>query len=93
VGPGPELPGELLARLQQHKAQSPLRPMDLPQLFRFARSKQPAVTVGQFHDLLRQMVTAGQIRLSAFTQAMYQLPEPECAMILGREIMYYVERV
>jgi hypothetical protein len=24
---------------------------------------------------------------------MYQLPEPECAMIVGREVMYYAESV
>jgi hypothetical protein len=90
--PRPELAGELLTHLQQFKGQAPMRPMDLPQLLRFARSKQPALTVGQFHDVLRRLMAGGQIRLSPFTQAMYQLPEPECAMIVGREIMYYVER-
>ena len=89
----PQLADELLQHVQQHKRQSPLRPIDLPQLFRFARSRQPALSLGQFHDLVRRLTEAGRIRLSPFTQAMYQLAEPECAMIIGREIMYYVEGV
>jgi hypothetical protein len=87
------LADELQQHVQQHKRQSPLRPLDLPQLFRFARSRQPDLSLGQFHDLVRRLSDAGRIRLSPFTQAMYQLPEPQCAMIVGREIMYYVEGV
>ncbi|NLF71516.1 MAG: hypothetical protein GX575_20980 [Candidatus Anammoximicrobium sp.] len=89
----PQLADELLQHVLQHKRQSPLRPMDLPQLFRFARSRQPTLSLGQFHDLVRQLADAGRVRLSPFTQAMYQLPEPQCAMIVGREMMYYVEGV
>lgn len=87
------LADELQQHVQQHKRQSPLRPLDLPQLFRFARSRQPDLSLGQFHDLVRRLSDAGRIRLSPFTQAMYQLPEPQCAMIVGREIMYYVEGI
>lgn len=88
-----ELQAELLAHLQQQKRQAPLRPVELPQLFRSARSRQPALTLGQFHDALRRLAEARRIRLSPFTQAMYQLAEPECAMIIGREIMYYADSV
>jgi len=91
--PSPQLADELLQHVLQQKRQSPLRPIDLPQLFRFARSRQPALSLGQFHDLVRRLADAGRVRLSPFTQAMYQLPEPECGMIVGREIMYYVEGV
>jgi hypothetical protein len=92
-GVSPDVSAELLRYLQQHKRQSPLRPVELPQLFRVARSRQPSLTLGQFHDVLRRLAEAGQLRLSPFTQAMYQLPEPECAMIVGREVMYYAECV
>jgi len=81
----------MLSYVQSQKRQTPLRPVELPQLFRFARSRQPALTLGQFHDLVRRMAEARQLRLTPFTQAMYQLSEPECAMIIGREVMYYVE--
>jgi len=93
AAPNAELASALVQHLQQHKRQAPLRPLDLPQLFRFAQSRQPALSLGSFHDAIRRLADAGQIRLSPFTQAMYQLPEPQCAMIVGREIMYYVEGV
>jgi hypothetical protein len=83
----------MLQHVQQHRRQSPLRPLDLPQLFRLAHARHPELTLGRFHDVLRRLSDAGRIRLSPFTQAMYQLPEPQCAMIVGREIMYYVEGV
>ena len=76
--------GELLEHVQQHQRQSPLKPD------RFCRScfvspapATPTLTLGAFHDLLRRMAEARQIRLSPFTQAMYQLPEPEWALILS----------
>jgi hypothetical protein len=87
------LADELQQHVQQHQRQSSMRLLEMPQLFRFARSREPALTLGQFHDLVRRLSDAGRIRLSPFTQAMYQLQEPECAMIVGREIMYYVEGV
>ena len=86
-----QLSDDLLQHLQQHKRQNPLRPLALPQLFRVARARQPTLRLGAFHDLVRHLAEAGKIRLSPFTQAMYQLAEPECAMIVGREIMYYAE--
>jgi hypothetical protein len=93
AGTNAELDAALLQYLQQHKRQAPLRPLDLPQLFRLAQSRQPALSLGSFHDVVRRLADARQLRLSPFTQAMYQLPEPQYAMIVGREIMYYVESV
>ncbi len=93
AAPHAELAAAVVQHLQQHKRQAPLRPLDLPQLFRFAQSRQPALSLGSFHDVVRRLADAGQLRLSPFTQAMYQLPEPQYALIVGREIMYYVEGV
>lgn len=64
------LQSELLSFVQQQRRQAAMRPVELPQLYRFARSRQPALTLGQFHDLVRRMAEARQIRLSPFTQAM-----------------------
>jgi hypothetical protein len=89
---GAELERDLLRYLEDRKRQSPLRPVELPQLFRFARSRCARIGLGQFHDLLRGLVDSQRVRLIPFTQAMYQLSEPECAMIVGREVMYYAER-
>ena len=88
-----DLGAAVVQHLQQHKRQASLRPLDLPQLFRFAQSRQPTLTLGAFHDLVRQLAERGQLRLTPFTQAMYQLAEPQYALLVGREIMYYVEGV
>lgn len=81
----------LLEHLREQKRAAPFRPVDLPSLYRIGREKHATLTLGQFHDLLRRWAEERRIRLSPFTQAMYQLPEPECAMIVGREVMYYAE--
>lgn len=91
AGPHRELADEIVRFVQEQKRQAPLRPIDLPQLYRVVRARQPGLTLGQFHDLLRGLAEARRIRLSPFTQAMYQLAEPECALLVGREVMYYVD--
>jgi hypothetical protein len=40
---------------------------------------------------MRRLAGQEQLRLLPYTQAMYQLAEPEYALILGREVMYYAE--
>lgn len=84
------LRAEMLSLVRDYQRRSPLQPMDLPSLYRAARSKCPTASVGEFHDALRQMCSDREVKLSPYTQAMYQLPEPELAIIMGREVMYYV---
>ena len=62
----------------------------LPELFR--QTAEPlGMTIGQFHDDLRQLVADRRIRLHPFTQAAYQLQDEQYALISGQEIKYYVE--
>jgi hypothetical protein len=70
AAPNAELGHALLTHLQQHKRQAPLRPLDLPQVYRFAQTRQPALSLGSFHDAVRRLAEAGQLRLTPFTQAM-----------------------
>ena len=46
-------------------------------------------SLGQFQDTLRDLAAAGKIRLAPWTGAMYQLENPECCLLVGREIMAY----
>ena len=62
-------------------------PLPLGELYRAMPTR---VTLGQFHDALRELNAAGVVRLSPWTGAMYQLEQPECCLILGREIIGYV---
>lgn len=82
---------DLAAYIRTRRNESPLKPVALPELFRFATARCTGLTVGQFHDVVRQLACQQRLRLLPYTQAMYQLPEPEYALIVGREIMYYAE--
>lgn len=51
------------------------------------------VTIGQFHDGIRALVAAGQIRLHPFSGSRFALEHEEYALVMNREIMYYAEGV
>ena len=62
----------------------------LPELYRVARQAYPKLTVGQFHDGLRQLNEQERIYLHPWTGPLYDLPEPPYALLIGHEIAYYV---
>jgi hypothetical protein len=82
---------DLVSYIRTRRVRTPLQPVELPELFRHAAAKFAPLSVGQFHDAVRRLAGQKRMRLLPFTQAMYQLAEPEYALILGREIMYYAE--
>jgi hypothetical protein len=49
------------------------------------------MSIGQFHDGVRQLAAAGKIALHPFTGAAYQLRDEQYALLAGQEIKYYVE--
>jgi len=61
----------------------------LPELFRRARTTTPSLTIGVFHDGLRQLHEQQQIYLHPWTGPLYEIPEPACALLVGHEIAYY----
>lgn len=82
----------IIERLRRKRLQSRLWPaVPLGELYRLVTSAEPDISIGQFHDCLRELLAAGKIRLSPFTQALYQLDDGECCLILGHEIMAYAE--
>jgi hypothetical protein len=60
----------------------------LPELFR-AVAQNAALTIGEFHDCLRQLHTDGALSLPAWTGPLYALPEPQFALLIGHGIAYY----
>ncbi len=73
------------------KASSKARaPAKLADVFRDLQAKRPGWTLGQYHDCLRRLHAAGQIKLEPWTQAMYRLPDPEACLLAGREVMAFV---
>ena len=60
----------------------------LPELFR-AAARTAALTIGEFHDCLRQLYADGTITLPAWTGPLYDMPEPQFALLIGHGIAYY----
>jgi hypothetical protein len=65
--------------------------MRLGELYRDVQAKHGPLTLGTFHDALRELASRGTIRLSPYTGAMYALQAPECCLLVGREIMAWAE--
>lgn len=81
----------VLAALAEHKRQSPIAPAKLPDLFRRVHAEHVGLTIGRFHDTLRRLAGDKKLRLLPFTQALYQLTEPEYALLMSREVLFYAE--
>jgi hypothetical protein len=51
------------------------------------------ISIGQFHDGIRALVQAGQIRLHPFSGSRFALEREEYALVAEKDIMYYAERL
>jgi hypothetical protein len=61
----------------------------LPELFRQVQQGHPRLTIGQFHDGLRRLYGEGRIFLHPWAGPIYEIPEPEFAMLVGHALVYY----
>lgn len=61
----------------------------LPELYRRMTGADVRLTIGRFHDRLRDLHDAGLIYLHPWTGPLYDLPEPPYALLIGHEIAYY----
>jgi hypothetical protein len=85
-----ELCDRLLTRLHDWASSEGVpRDCPLPELFRSLSTLDPAPSVGQFHDALRQLHADGRIYLHPWTGPLYAIPEPLVALLSGHEIAYY----
>jgi hypothetical protein len=75
----------IVAHLTDHRSATDC---PLPELFR-AVAHNRALTIGEFHDCLRQLYADGKITLPAWTGPLYALPEPQYALLIGHGIAYY----
>jgi hypothetical protein len=61
----------------------------LPQLYQQAVRIDPHLSIGRFHDGLRQLHDQKRIYLHPWTGPLYEMPEPACALLIGHEVAYY----
>jgi hypothetical protein len=66
-------------------------PASAAELFRRAADRGLRLTIGQFHDALRRLHEQRAVRLAPWTGPLYDLPEPALALLVGHEVLYYVE--
>lgn len=76
--------------LRDHAGSDKPSALTLAELFHALRFRQPELSIGQFHDLVRFLHESGSLQLTPWTGALYQLPEPELALLIGHEVLYYV---
>ncbi len=81
--------GAALSFLARRQSSGASEDCPLPERFRQARQAAPALTIGRFHDGLRQLHDGGHVYLHPWTGPLYALPEPPYALLVGHEIAYY----
>jgi hypothetical protein len=64
----------------------------LPDLYHHAEQASPGLSIGRFHDGLRQLHDEGHIYLHPWTGPLYEIPQPPYALLVGHEIAYYASR-
>lgn len=84
-----ELIADVKARLAEwHASAGASQDCPLPDLYRQLESRSP-VSIGLFHDALRQLHDDHQIYLHPWTGPLYALPEPCYALLVGHGVAYY----
>jgi hypothetical protein len=91
-GQGDTLPQVVLGELSRWAPSGASEDCPLPELFRRLRAQAPGLTLGAFHDALRQLHDAGQVYLHPWTGPLYDVPEPACALLVGHVIAYYASK-
>lgn len=66
-----------------------LEDCSLPELYRRLQELGRSISIGRFHDLLRDLHTRQVIYLHPWTGPLYELPMPALAILVGHEIAYY----
>jgi hypothetical protein len=61
----------------------------IPELFDALKKRHATLTVGSFHDGLRRLHDANQIRLGGWSGPLENLPQPNLAMLVAHKVMYY----
>jgi hypothetical protein len=79
----------VLSYVTQWAASRPSEDCPLSEVYEHARKQLPTLTIGRFHDSVRQLYEEQKIYLHPWTGPLYELPHPVCALLVGHEIAYY----
>lgn len=65
--------------------------MPLDELYRKLQATMPKLSIGHFHDALREMHKDKQLVLTGWAKTLYEIPAPELALFISDKVMYYVK--
>lgn len=85
----PQTPSEELVSLLDHWRSSSEGDCPLPELYRRLTARHAGLSIGKFHDLLRQLHESHRVYLHPWTGPLYEMPEPPLALLVGHEVAYY----
>lgn len=80
---------DAMTRLSQWEDGGAAGDYPLSELYRELQSQDPSLTIGRFHDGLRELHDRGDVYLHPWTGPLHALPEPAVALLIGHEIAYY----
>jgi hypothetical protein len=79
----------ILSHVDRWQASGAADDYPLAELFRHLQPGIPGLTIGRFHDALRDLHDADRIYLHPWTGPLHELPEPAFALLVGHLIAYY----
>ncbi|MCE9568162.1 MAG: hypothetical protein K8U57_39670 [Planctomycetes bacterium] len=62
---------------------------DFEELFNHLQKRHPDLSIGTFHDTLRNLEETNQIRLGGWARALDDMTRPELALFISYKVMYY----
>jgi hypothetical protein len=86
------LPRAVLGELSRWAPAGAPEDCPLPELYRRLQAQSPGLTLGAFHDALRQLHDGGQAHLHPWTGPLYDIPEPAYALLVGHVVAYYASK-
>jgi hypothetical protein len=78
----------ILAQLEAWQSAGTLGDCPLAELYERASQATP-LSIGQFHDALRELIQQKQVYLHPWTGPLYALPQPKYALLVGHQVAYY----
>ncbi len=89
AAPLEEIRARILEHLERWRDTGSLDDCPLPEMFQRLEKSVAGLTVGFYHDALRDLHEQERVFLHPWTGPLYELPEPALALLVGHEIAYY----
>lgn len=69
---------------------SPSGDCSLPDLYKTLRDRYPSLSIGAFHDALRNLKKEGKLVLTNWALPLMEMPDSDLALVISHKVIYYV---